>query len=239
MPATHYKIWAVGNPVGEGATGSMYMGVASVAKCDLDSQPYIVANEYIVASLARAIRLPIPPSSLVSHDGKSWHVSQNFNLSGENLPPANPSAIVAAHPRLSWGIVLFDAWVVNTDRHNKNLSFDQTKDLLQIFDHSHALFAQTGRTVLENNLEKLGIGGHCLAPQLSDLDGMQEWADRIAAVPDYYIKETVADVIGINVPKELADWTADYLLNRRNRLVDLVKANITVFNAGVQALLAN
>lgn len=214
------------------------MGVASIAKCDLPAQPYIVANEFIVASLARAIRLPIPPSSLVSHEGKSWHVSQNFNLSGENLPPANPAAIVTAFPEVSWGIVLFDAWVINPDRHTKNLAFDQLKNTLQIFDHSHALFAQTGKPALQNQSDMLGIGSHCLVSNLVSIDGMQEWADRINAIPEFYIRETLSDMTILNVDQSLADWTTAYLLERRGRLIDLVKANKAIFRAEVQALLA-
>ena len=238
MAATHYKVWSVGNPVGVGATASRFMGVASIAKCDLPGQPYIVANEFIVASLARAIRLPIPPSSLVTHESKSWHVSQNFNLAGENLPPANPNAIVTAFPKISWGIVLFDAWVANPDRHQSNLAFDQAGNTLQIFDHSHALFAQTGRAALETQSDKLGIGGHCLAPHLTSLNGMQEWADRIGAIPEFYIKETLADATELNIPQDVADWTVSYLLDRRGKLMDLVKAHKTVFCADVQALIA-
>ncbi|MCB9654160.1 MAG: hypothetical protein H6729_08540 [Deltaproteobacteria bacterium] len=53
---------------------------------------YVVANELIAEHLARALLLPIPPGFIIEHKGKPHYVSLNFNLSGEDLPPANPQA---------------------------------------------------------------------------------------------------------------------------------------------------
>src|SRR5438128_655766 len=139
MPATSYKIWAMGAAVGQGAMASLHVGVAGVAKAANAGEPYAVASELICGYLARAVLLPIPPGFIIENAGVKHHVSLNFNLAGQALPPANAAAIVANHPSLAWGIVLFDVWVLNGDRHNGNIAYDQPSNRVQIFDHSHAL----------------------------------------------------------------------------------------------------
>lgn len=115
MTVAQYKIWARGVPVGQGATQSVHVGVAAIAKRNLSHQPYIVPNELICAQLAAACRLPVPPGFIVQHEGESAFVSMNLNLAGENLPPANVSAFVTAQPWLAWGIVLLALFAVAVD----------------------------------------------------------------------------------------------------------------------------
>jgi hypothetical protein len=92
MPATRYKIWSIGSPVGEGAMQSMHVGVAGLAKCALPAQPYAVVNELICGHLAHALLLPIPPGFIIEHEDKPYHVSLNFNLAGEDLPPVDAAS---------------------------------------------------------------------------------------------------------------------------------------------------
>jgi hypothetical protein len=47
--------------------------------------------------------LPIPPSFLIEKEGKPHHVSLNFNLAGQSLPPVDAAAMVSAHPKLAVG----------------------------------------------------------------------------------------------------------------------------------------
>jgi hypothetical protein len=53
VPATHYKIIAVGPQVAATATAPVYVTIAGVAKKALNSQPFIVANEFVCSALAR------------------------------------------------------------------------------------------------------------------------------------------------------------------------------------------
>jgi len=225
MTVAHYKIWNVGPSVGIGATQSVHVGVAAIAKRNIAGQPYIVPNELICAALASACRLPIPPGFLVKHEDQSAFVSMNFNLSGENLPPADPDAIVAAHPSVAWGITLFDVWVCNLDRHNGNLSYNVATNTPQIFDHSHALFGQGGRAHLEAQMDALAIGGHCLAGRLTTLSMADEWLARICAVPEFYVRSVCAEVDTLGVAEGESAWVADFLLERRTKIKALVNAN--------------
>src|SRR5262245_35107395 len=113
----------MGGPVGQGAMASVHVGVAGVAKPANPGVPYALAAELICGGLARAVMLPIPPTFFIENNGTKYHVSLNFNLAGQQLPPANPAALMASHHALAWGIVLFDIWVLNDDRHANNLAF--------------------------------------------------------------------------------------------------------------------
>lgn len=231
MPATRYKIWQVGNPVGRGVTGSFHVGVAGIAKTAKDGPPPIVANELICSHLARAILLPIPPGFLIENEGTTCYVSLNFNLAGEDLPPADPAAIVAQHPRLACGIVLFDIWLLNGDRHRKNLAHDQATGRVQVFDHSHAFFIGTdGKAHLDKHRDHLGIRKHCLAGELRSFDGMREWSERIESIPEFYIRDVLAAAVEVGLPKTDKEYCTDYLLRRRDRLLKLVRDNRDCFS---------
>jgi hypothetical protein len=222
VPATRYKIWSIGAPVGSGATQSFHVGVAGVAKGNSPGLPFVVANELLCGHLARVLLLPVPPGFIIEHNGTPHYVSLNFNLAGEDLPPADPGAIQSAHPDLACGIVLFDIWIVNADRHRQNIAHDRTTDRVQIFDHSHAFFGN-GAAHLTATEDQLGIGGHCLAGELRSLTGMRSWRDRILSVPEFYIRAVVEAAAEVGLPADQIGFCASYLLRRRSKLLDLVK----------------
>lgn len=225
MTVAQYKIWATGEAVGQGATGSVHVGVAAIAKRNLPAQPYIVPNELICAQLAAACRLPIPPGFIVQHEGRSAFVSMNFNLAGENLPPVDSAALVAAHPSTAWGIVLFDIWMCNADRHSQNLSHNLATNAVQIFDHSHALLGQQGIGHLQANSNAIAIGGNCLAGHLTATAIAEGWLSRIAAVPEYVVLEVCREAALLGAEVFDGDAVAQLLLDRRSRLKELIIAS--------------
>ncbi len=231
MPVANYKVFQWGNPVGRGVMGSRYVAVSGVAKAATDAMPMAVVNELICADLARAVKLPVPPSFLVHNgDGTPYHVSLNFYLAGEDLPPADAGAVVADLPAFAAGIVLFDAWVCNEDRHPSNLAYDRPSRRVTLFDHSHSFLTGDWPQRLERVKSELAIGNHCIARELTRVDGFSAWHKRIMAVPEFYIKEAVAQAVGIGpMDAHVAAFAAGYLLDRRDRLLDLVDAHRAVF----------
>lgn len=224
MPSTRYKIWKIGSPVGVGATDSKYVGVNGVAKGKSDNLPYVVINELICSYLAKILLLPIPPGFLIEDEGNELFVSLNFNISGRDLPPADPKEVVYANPQLSWGIILFDIWVVNGDRHPRNIMFDESTGKIFIFDHSHAFYgADKGKLHLENNANQLGADGHCLMKEIFTADYADEWIEKIMAIPEYYIRGVVSSAKEVGLPEEEIDFCANYLLQRRKKLLQLIK----------------
>ncbi|MBL0035370.1 MAG: hypothetical protein IPP26_06280, partial [Flavobacteriales bacterium] len=65
-------------------------------------------------------------------------------------------------PFLATGLLLFDIWVANCDRHVKNFEVDYstTPVSMNIFDHGHALFGYVGgqgEARLNALMNRLGI----------------------------------------------------------------------------------
>jgi hypothetical protein len=226
MSNSAYKVWAWGNAVGIGASAPLYVGIAGVAKAASQSVPATVSNELICGSLGRAVCLPIPPGFLVDKGGVPYYVSLDFNLSGQSLPPADPQALVTAQPAIAAGVVLFDLWIVNPDRHPQNIAFDTIQNRVNVFDHSHAfMMGQNGIQVLKALQNALPPGGHCLAPHLSSFQHMKEWYERINDLPRYLIEYSVDEAVGFGVDGADRDFAVQYLIDRRQHLRDMVISN--------------
>lgn len=230
MPAPCYKVFQWGSPIGDGVTGALYVFVAGVAKQSSTPHPYIVANELLCNRLARAILLPVPPGFLLERDGEPCYASLDFNLSGEQLPPANVPRLVNEKPRVAAGIVAFDIWIVNGDRHRRNIAYDTVQSKVHVYDHSHAFFQYPdGRQRLRQNEDRLGLNGHCVAAELNTLAYVEEWINRIRAIPQYYVEEAVKDATDAGLPEGEVDFCVEFLLDRRDRLAGLVDSNRSDF----------
>jgi hypothetical protein len=231
VSASKYKVFGVGLPVGEGASNSFHVGVAAIAKKAEPNQPNVVINELFCSTLAGYLFLPCPPGILLANNGETYFCSLNFNLAGQSLPPAPVDEVVAISPEISWGITLFDVWVMNPDRHGRNLSFNrQTKDI-QIFDHSHAFlrFNGTPDSVMANLNGELAIDGHCIRTELNSWVGFDLWTARIKAVPDYVIDYSFDAIIRVGFPFDKKAAMSDFVKQRRNTIDLLVTNNLGQF----------
>jgi len=231
VPATRYKIIAVGPQVAATATAPVYVTIAGVGKKVLPGQPFIVANELVCSAFARLLLLPCPPGALMQKNGDTYFFSLDFNIAGQALPPIAPSDVVVKFPRLCWGVIIFDALVMNADRHNGNVAFDTTTNKVQIFDHSHAFLTPGGD--IEPNLtareNSLAIGGHCLAQEINTDDGMEDWIARIKLIPDYFIEGVVHAGCECGIPADKAKFVSDFMKKRRDNLESLIKSNLNGF----------
>lgn len=232
MPANKYKIWGtVGSPVNDGVSASVNVGVATIAKTSNTKEPNIVINELACNLIARSLFLPCPPGILLDHGGDTYFCSMNFNLAGQALPPIPVSTVLSNHPRLCWGIILFDILMMNPDRHRRNLAYDRTSDRLQIFDHSRAFLPLTADidSIISSNLGKLGLRAHCLQSEITTMDGFDFWSKRIKALPDFAIDETVSAICKVGFPHDKSNTAAGFLKSRRDQIDALVTTNIKQF----------
>lgn len=231
MFGTKFKIWGWGGPVGTGVMASLNVAVQGIAKRGSEDLPYTVPSELICANLARAIRLPVPPSLVVEDaNGVPFHVSMNFVLAGQNLPPADAAAAVAHDASLCAGAVLFDLWICNGDRHAGNLAFDAAQGRMMLFDHSHALFAsQDIDAWLARAQSAFNIGGHCLAAHLQRATDFASWNSRIAQVPEYFIEGLVEDAVEVGLPVGKVRACTDFLLHRRKNLLSILETGAHAF----------
>jgi hypothetical protein len=207
------------------------VAVAGVGKPSNAANPNAIANELICGDLGRILRLPIPPGFIVYKEAEPYHVSLNFYLAGEDLPRADAASLVAEHPKLACGIVAFDIWVCNGDRHAKNIAFDQSTKRVNLFDHSHAfMHGAQGRKHLEGQAGSLGIlPHHCLVPQIANGDHFGYWIDRIERIPEFYIRDSIRECMAIGMTSDDADFCTGFLLDRRTQLTTLLDANKASF----------
>ena len=232
--ATHF-----GAAVGIGVSGAVYLGISAIGKANTPSNPYVLANEIISAEIGRYLRLPIPPCCVVSSPtGADHFASLDFNLTGNSLPPIIPPNFYAAFRDYVGLIVMFDAYIANSDRHNGNLSADYVAQRFNIFDHSHVLFSgtqpsgiqrlQLARAALVIDAS-LGGNRHCLLDRLEDESQLLPAISKIAAIPDWFLDDIIeeASLYGLNSAEK--SEVCSFLKTRRGMIGDIVSANKAAF----------
>lgn len=180
-----HRVLQWGGPVGDGATGANYVTLEGVSKMDTRPNGYYVANEFICNKLAMILGLPVPTGVLVpTASGFPAFVSLRFGPANSRPPPVIPQHLVEDHPKLSGQVVAFDCWIINADRHARNLAYSRGNIAPAVFDHSHALFgpgAGDGVSHIEDKAGKPVISG-CIPPVLDDSSGIYGMADRILSL---------------------------------------------------------
>jgi hypothetical protein len=178
------------------------------------------------------IRLPVPPSFLGRRRGDpaSYFCSPSANLAGENAPEVDPALVAQAEPELSTGVIVFDIWVANSDRHAGNLRFQVRREgvRLDVFDHSHALFREADSLTL--HVGHLGITGvrrehnrHCLLDELQTDSYLRKWVNRVRDVRDELIDEILTEAVRLGLPRTLTVDGSRFLRERKGDLEQLIK----------------
>jgi hypothetical protein len=126
--------------------------------------------------------------------------------------------------------ILFDTWIMNSDRHTRNLAYDTINNRVQIFDHSHALFCFGDiKKHLAENVKYLCIDRHCLAKEIKTVEGMVEWNKKINELPEFYIREGIKNGEALGLPSDCTDTCVKFMLERRTMLLRLLYNNQTLF----------
>jgi hypothetical protein len=208
-----------------------------VVKSETGAPPsFIVAQEYICAELARHIRLPLPPHFIARdrRSGKLLFCSMNLTIGGGSPPRLDqPALAVAEEPDLCTGLLLFDILVMNTDRHDENVSFQTARppQRLGIFDHSHTLFFYPDWS--KRFQGKLAIGGtdapqsnrHVLLDYLNTSDYISKWLGRIKGVQNEYLQEILGNARELGLHDFVARQALEFLKHRRDTLQQIVDAH--------------
>lgn len=245
MPVNYYELrggprpWAGAKKARNVNTVEVGDGLFFVKSANANSAPYLVAQEYICAELAKHIRLPLPPH-FVGRDKRRNLVfcSLNVTIGGGSAPPLDqPRLAVANEPDLCTGLILFDIWMMNTDRKPDNVSYmpNRVPQKLGIIDHSHTLFFYSDWSARFKN--KLAIEGtsaphanrHILLDYLNTTTYISKWLNRIKSVPSEYIKEVVTDTVELGLPDFVARQAIDFLKDRRDGLEALIASNQNEF----------
>ncbi len=246
--ARTYVLKSLGKQVGIGVAGTYHATLVAFAK-DNGALPYCIPNEYICAELGRFIRLPVPPTAIVQETGRDpLFASLSCDFKGKTLPPVVPPRCVQEDPFLATGLLLFDIWVANCDRHVKNFEVDYstTPVSMNIFDHGHALFGYVGGqgearlnalmnrlgiSVDPNNPALSGTHRHCLVDVLPTQDHFAPWIERIKATPDFLIESVCEEALPYGITLQEKDAAVRFLKHRRSTLEQLIAGHRPEFKA--------
>jgi hypothetical protein len=239
MPAMNYKIWQWGPKCRQGTLEAWNVGITTRAKRGGQDSPFAIANELIALRLGKAIGLPIPDGFVIWRDDEPYFASMNFNLDEWNLPPADVVAVATDTVDMACGVLVFDCWIVNNDRHHLQLHYDKTKKALYLFDHHLALYGIEGFSRLMKNVNSLGVRFHCLIQEITNLMYVNQWIERIAAIPKYYIREAVREGAYVGVPPVDISSYVDFLCERRAKLRELIIAHRQQFSKAQSDLFFN
>jgi len=175
-------------------------GIGKANRHEEVGSPFTVPNEYICAMLANLIGLTVPPFCVTRYEGRWYFVS--MLIDEPPLKAVDPSEIVKLDGGdIASGILVFDIFIANNDRKEKDLWLDPHIGEVVIFDHSHALLGyERGVSerlrLLENELGILGDGkcpDHCLLEHIETDAFFPKWIERIKSLRPDIIDEIVEE----------------------------------------------
>ncbi|MCO1338057.1 hypothetical protein BJH93_03985 [Kocuria polaris] len=114
----------------------LHRGVASVyVKSGAIGDHPIVLHEYLATRLAHSLGIPVPFGELADlHEDQHGWATAVVGGKDQTYAPPNVSVAAIAEPHIFAGIMVFDVWLLNTDRSDENLLW--TEDLgLWAIDH--------------------------------------------------------------------------------------------------------
>ncbi|MFI8301931.1 hypothetical protein ACIF80_00510 [Streptomyces sp. NPDC085927] len=212
-----------GAAIEESSGGVHHVRLNAFARQNTAERPYAVVNDYIASKLGAAAGVPVPPGNLLGlHGGGYGYVAMAFGERGDTAPPVIPPTFCVERPWEACGIIAFDQWVANTDRHNRNLAY--VADVgVAAFDHDLALInhyhpSADAKAALAGSLD-LECKGHCLPPHVVDMSHFPEWFERIASVTRREIMQIVDTCHSARlVDASLRDALIDFIEHRQTRI---------------------
>lgn len=227
MEAHLFALDSWGEPVGAGASGARYCTLQGVAKINSQDARYTVANEFVCSRLAGLIGLPCPPGVMArSDDGELAYVSLKFGEKGESPPPVIPSEVAHDNPSAAAGVVAFDCWVLNGDRHKRNLAYVRGSIPLTVFDHSHSLYGPNEGVGRLDRYDGVPLVAGCLHGELTNEGELADWCDRISRVDARVIRDVFDQLaqVGALTPDE-AERGTEYMVKRQGELYTLIRSD--------------
>jgi hypothetical protein len=169
------------------------------------------------------MRLPIPLGMILERDREIYYASLHVAVAGEKLPPATEEDLdaIASNESLACGIVMFDSWILNEDRHPGNISYIEETGQTFLIDHGRAFLDRTGRAYLESQRTHLGIGDHCLRDRIKSFWAFDEWHQRMMGIPESYIQDSVDVAATVGPSQNDVAFCAQFLIDRRKRLPEI------------------
>lgn len=215
--------------------------VEAIHKWNSEYRKYCIANESICNDLASFLGLPIPPYAITFSevDDRLLFSSIKFSFEGRDDRPVMGEEVARKMPKLAAGILLFDVFVANNDRHDTNLKTDRMNDpkALMIYDHDCALFGTEGTSRFEAIQDHLAVTGddicegnrHCLIDHFESNKFFRSWCNQIWNIPADYIKRVCEKQMRFGLTRSECDSATEFLTTRKNKIKSLIETNAHEF----------
>lgn len=194
--------------------------------------PYIGINEFLGGRLARLAGLPTRPPELIIWEGELFtgvEILPNDRKMSGNLS-VDVWARLDNAPDIAYGVVAFDTWIMNEDRHDGNwlgAVTSATNGTFLVVDHDLALLGQ-GRSLSEFRARAgLPVGTNFVRSEtirsaVVSRAQLQEAVDSIARLNDAAIAAEVAHLPDRWANAEVRSALLDVLCARRDSLRHLL-----------------
>lgn len=233
----------------EGASGTRHVSCddgyeyAMKLATVVNGNPYLPANEWVAARLARRLSLPIIPFAVLRFGDQLAFGSRWIN---RGLTPFVTPDLLARCRNVDvvHDLVAFDAWIINGDRHPQNLWVrqvigghdDGAMDLV-FPDHGHAIIPPGSQPDdlsglwLDFPAERCMSSLPAVRNAVTSLGSLRRAVAQIRDLPDDEVRTLVRSTPAEWLSQEHADLTADFLLARRERLQRLLSTTDQLYPA--------
>jgi hypothetical protein len=224
----YFDVALWGARVEDSSGGVSHLRLNTFARKNTPERPFAVANDFIASSLGIATGLPVPPGTLVGVYGGGYnYASLAFGDRGDKPPPIIPPQFCEERAWEACGIIAFDHWIHNTDRHDGNIGH-LPEVAVAVFDHDLALLNEAKNSDEALSLlaasQDVPVKFHCLPPHLKDVSHFGEWFDRIASVTRREIRRAaIAAHTAELVSAELRDALVAFLEHRQTRIGSFIE----------------
>ena len=232
------------DPLGGASGEKLFFDVRFLGKANNPDFPFTVANEIVATEIGRALGLNLPV--VITHFSEETTLALVQMTTRDPAIQAGPPATalvleeyVDKHPREVHGAIIFDLFVANNDRafgpERRNLALDED-GRLQLYDQGNACFYRPRPSAdIEAGIPRLDAvekdltamfdmahKGNQYFDLLVDWKLVEEWSDRLKALPEFLIEAAVGRIsAGLERPSRLErERLTDFLVGRRGRLFD-------------------
>lgn len=198
--------------------------------------PYVAANELVAGELAQMLGLPVLNFRVLTMADKLFFGS-TWMPKGTFYPQIDRDSFGRCDNRdVAHGIVVFDAWVRNSDRHHENLIVRVTRQSvtsaerhhLLLNDHSHCLVRPDEAADSLTSFVDEPVDGFCLLDfvreAVTDPVRLRDWIRRVMQISGSAIAEIVDSVPEPLLSSRDRAPYVSFLMARAARLASLFDA---------------
>lgn len=206
----------------DGTSQEVRIGRANIFYKSGEDHPLLPANEFIASRLATALGLPVPAGDVGRDERETlgWVTLEVPNAL--NYSPPNPQEVVAREPELSAGCIVFDVWVGNHDRHEKNIIYHRNIGFWLI-DHELALGGAAEDLGTLSSQASLPGRLHFFATARPSEPQIEAWVQRVRKLPVSVVDGTLREARARRlVTTAQRDAIRGYVILRQKHLAGLV-----------------